>query len=129
MFKRVDPRMQRRNVDDSETEWDAAQRRIGNLAPKEIEVTQEEILALAEEAIANYDPLEHKRLDELDELEEEVGDDVLRGYREARLREMMDACVRRRRGRRTDAHAPADRSARRSARTRRLAGRRRSCAT
>ena len=77
MWARADPRMQGR-VDDSETEWDEAQRRIGNRAPKELEITQDDLLALAEEAIERFDPLEHKTLDELDELEEEVGDDVLR---------------------------------------------------
>lgn len=72
------------------TEWDDIQRKLGNLPPLEKKVTAEQRMREAMNEAEEYDPLEHKNMQQLDELEDDVEEDILRQYREKRLKEMME---------------------------------------
>eukprot|EP00742_Colponemidia_sp_Colp-10_P001179 GILJ01001272.1.p1 GENE.GILJ01001272.1~~GILJ01001272.1.p1 ORF type:complete len:258 (+),score=44.19 GILJ01001272.1:37-774(+) len=72
------------------TEWDDIQRKFGNLPPLEKEITREELEAMAIQAAESFDPLAHKTLDELDELEDDLDDQVLGDYRRQRVKELQE---------------------------------------
>ncbi|CEM06388.1 unnamed protein product [Vitrella brassicaformis CCMP3155] len=70
------------------TEWDDVQRRFGNFSALEKEPTQDQLTGLAVDLAERSDPLEHKQLDDLDQLEDDLDEDVLRRYRARRLAEL-----------------------------------------
>lgn len=72
------------------TDWFDQQVKHGNYIAQEKDQTREEIEAIVREAVNNYDPLEHKNLDELDELEDEKDDFILQAYKEKRLNELKE---------------------------------------
>eukprot|EP00357_Protocruzia_adherens_P013130 CAMPEP_0114996846 /NCGR_PEP_ID=MMETSP0216-20121206/14559_1 /TAXON_ID=223996 /ORGANISM="Protocruzia adherens, Strain Boccale" /LENGTH=244 /DNA_ID=CAMNT_0002361139 /DNA_START=135 /DNA_END=869 /DNA_ORIENTATION=- len=72
------------------TQWDDIQRRLGNLPELEKEETLEELTQVAIEVAEKYDPLENRKLEELDELEDDYEDDFLAQYRAKRMKEMKD---------------------------------------
>eukprot|EP01027_Heterolobosea_sp_BB2_P001439 GEZU01002182.1.p1 GENE.GEZU01002182.1~~GEZU01002182.1.p1 ORF type:complete len:235 (-),score=102.77 GEZU01002182.1:241-945(-) len=80
------------------TEWEDALVRHGILPPAEVEITEEAIQDMVDEAARNYDPLAHKTLDELDELEDEEDERILEEYRQKRIAEMKNAALRNRYG-------------------------------
>eukprot|EP00736_Rhodelphis_marinus_P010649 Rmarinus@m.27704 len=83
----------------AETEWESIQRKMGNLPPKEVAVSKDELGDMIEEAAQNYDPLAHKTLAELDEVEDEFGDDeFFEEYRSQRISELREQAVRSRFG-------------------------------
>lgn len=71
------------------SQWDDAHRRLGNYSELPKEKPQEEYTNEALDVVEDYDPLEDKDLDELDELEDEFEDDFMRQYREKRLAELQ----------------------------------------
>ncbi|KAL7753013.1 Proteolipid protein 2 [Sorochytrium milnesiophthora] len=75
-----------------DTEWNDALRAQGILPPKEITITEDELVDLIEatvaEKTATSKPLEQASLDELDELEDEEDDRVLEMYRRKRMEEL-----------------------------------------
>ena len=73
------------------SQWDDIQRNLGNFAPLEKEITPDELVNAAIDVLEQHDPLEHKDLDQLNELEDEVEDEFLRKYKAARLAEMQAA--------------------------------------
>lgn len=75
----------------ADTEWNDILRKKGILAPKEKEVTEEEIIDIVERTVQekiNKSHLENKTVDELDELEDEEDERVLAQYRLKRIAEM-----------------------------------------
>ncbi|TPX35475.1 hypothetical protein SmJEL517_g02158 [Synchytrium microbalum] len=80
-------------AEDQDTEWNDILREKGILPqkPKELELTEDDILAMVDQAVsAKYHgkALEDRTLDELDELEDEEDERVLMAYRKQRLAEM-----------------------------------------
>eukprot|EP00918_Siedleckia_nematoides_P072379 GHVU01158026.1.p1 GENE.GHVU01158026.1~~GHVU01158026.1.p1 ORF type:complete len:318 (+),score=48.70 GHVU01158026.1:120-1073(+) len=80
------------------TEWHDLQVKYGNFEKLEEEVKEEELTKAAIDAAEQIDPLQNKSLAELDELEDDLDDDVLRRYRETRKAEMEAARKRERFG-------------------------------
>ncbi|KAJ3054406.1 Phosducin-like protein 3 [Rhizophlyctis rosea] len=77
-----------------DTEWDQILRDKGILPAKEKEpeITEDELIAMVEKAVAakyGDKPIEDRTLDELDELEDEEDERVLESYRRQRLAEMQ----------------------------------------
>ena len=63
------------------TEWEDIHVKLGNYLPREKEKSNDELQKIAIESIQNYDPLEHKTLDQLKKMEEEDDDDeVIKAY-------------------------------------------------
>lgn len=81
------------------TEWEDALIKHGIMeAPKHKETEDERQLKF-QESMAEHDPLANKTLDELDELEDEIGDeDVLEAIRRKRLKELQEQAARERFG-------------------------------
>ncbi len=74
-----------------DTEWNDVLRAKGILAPKEKEISEEQIIDIVERTVQeklNKDHLAEKDLDELDELEDEEDDRVLQQYRLKRIAEI-----------------------------------------
>ena len=76
------------------TEWEDVQVKYGNYLAREKEATNEEIEQIAIEAIANYDPLEKRTLDELKDLEDDEDEEVLRMYEAKRFKELKEMAQR-----------------------------------
>lgn len=73
------------------TEWEDMQVKLGNYVPTEKQTeSNDKLQEIIQEAIANYDPLENKTVEQLNELEDEEDDEVLRQYKEKRLKEMKE---------------------------------------
>ena len=72
------------------TEWDDIQRKFGNFPALEPKITTEQRMREAIDEAEQYDPLEHKNLKQLEELEDDVEEDILKQYRDQRLREMKE---------------------------------------
>ncbi|KAJ3300067.1 hypothetical protein HK104_004789 [Borealophlyctis nickersoniae] len=82
-----------------ETEWDQILREKGILPAKEKEpeITEDDLIAMVEKAVAEKygdKPIEDRDLDELDELEDIEDDRMLESYRRQRLAEMRTAASR-----------------------------------
>ena len=73
-----------------ETEWDSLQRKYGNLPPKPPRETEEEKTKQLVNALEEMDPLENKTLSQLDELEDDLDEEILRKYRNRRLQEIKE---------------------------------------
>ncbi|KAL8429376.1 hypothetical protein Efla_001214 [Eimeria flavescens] len=76
------------NPEVTETEWDALQRKFGNLPPKPRVVTEEEKTRRLVDSLEEVDVLGRKSLKELKELEDEVEEETLEAYRRRRLAEL-----------------------------------------
>lgn len=76
------------NPQDIETEWDALQRKYGNLPPKPKTITEEEKSKELVHHLEQIDPLEGKSLKQLDALEDDVDENTLEFYRKKRLQEL-----------------------------------------
>jgi hypothetical protein len=73
------------------TEWEDIHVKLGNYLPREKGLTNDEIEQIAIEALENYNPIENKTLEELNELEEsDDEDEVIRAYKEKRMQEMKE---------------------------------------
>ena len=73
------------------TEWEDIHVKLGNYLPREKEKSNDELQKIAIESIQNYDPLEHKTLDQLKKMEEEDDDDeVIKAYEAKRLAELKE---------------------------------------
>lgn len=73
------------------TEWEDIHVKLGNYVPTEKQTESNDTLQkIAMEAIEKYDPLENKTVEQLNELEDEEDDEVLRAYKEKRLKEMRE---------------------------------------
>eukprot|EP00164_Ancoracysta_twista_P001872 GFYU01002460.1.p1 GENE.GFYU01002460.1~~GFYU01002460.1.p1 ORF type:complete len:241 (+),score=106.59 GFYU01002460.1:62-784(+) len=71
------------------TEWEDTLKKFGITNNEgELEITQEKLEELAVDMVENYDPLEHKTLEQLDELEDDEDERVLEEYRQKRIAEM-----------------------------------------
>eukprot|EP01016_Furgasonia_blochmanni_P043427 TRINITY_DN5897_c0_g4_i1.p1 TRINITY_DN5897_c0_g4~~TRINITY_DN5897_c0_g4_i1.p1 ORF type:complete len:282 (-),score=90.36 TRINITY_DN5897_c0_g4_i1:238-1083(-) len=77
------------------TEWDDLHRKMGNFAPlpntKEIEAEREKHFL---ETAENFDPLANKKLEELEEYEDDLDDEIFEKYKQARLNEMKEKAAR-----------------------------------
>jgi hypothetical protein len=67
---------------------------LGNFPELEPEIKQEDLVNAAIEILETHDPLEYKTLKQLERLEDEVEEDELQKYRDARLKEMRLAADR-----------------------------------
>ncbi|KAL8275566.1 hypothetical protein Esti_000517 [Eimeria stiedai] len=76
------------NPEVTETEWDALQRRFGNLPPKPRVVTEEERTKQLVEQLENVDVLGRKTLKQLKELEDDVAEETLETLRKKRLQQL-----------------------------------------
>ena len=77
------------------TEWEDIHVKLGNYVPTEQKTeSNDKIQEMAIEAMQNYDPLENKTVEQLDELEDEEDDEVLRRYKEKRIKEMKEMAAR-----------------------------------
>ncbi|KAL8436379.1 hypothetical protein ACSSS7_001779 [Eimeria intestinalis] len=76
------------NPEVTETEWDALQRKFGNLPPKPRVVTEEERTKQLVEQLENVDVLGHKNLKQLKELEDDVAEETLEALRQKRLQQL-----------------------------------------
>ena len=77
------------------TEWEDIHVKLGNYVPTEKKTeSKDKIQEMAIEAMQNYDPLENKTVEQLDELEDEEDDEVLRRYKEKRIKEMKEMAAR-----------------------------------
>lgn len=73
------------------TEWEDIHVKLGNYLPREKDPTNDELQKIAIESIQNYDPLEHKTLEQLKELEDDDEDDeVIKAYQAKRLAELKE---------------------------------------
>lgn len=73
------------------SEWFDAQVKHGNYIPKEKKVTNDEVEKIIRETIENYDPMEKKTLDELDQMEDDFEDDkIILEYKMKRLTEIKE---------------------------------------
>jgi len=72
------------------SEWEDIHVRLGNYIPREKETPQWELNKEEIEKAENYDPLEKKTKEELDELEDDIDDDFLEQYKRKRLAEMQN---------------------------------------
>ena len=58
------------------TEWEDIHVKLGNYLPREKEESNDEIAKRVIESIQNYDPMDHKTLEELNEIEDEENDEI-----------------------------------------------------
>ena len=72
------------------TEWEDIHVKLGNYLPREKEESNDEIAKRVIESIQNYDPMDHKTLEELNEIEDEENDEILKKYKEKRLKELKE---------------------------------------
>jgi len=72
------------------TEWEDIHVKLGNYLPREKEETNDEIEKRVIESIQNYDPMDHKSLEQLNEIEDEENDEILKRYKEKRLKELKE---------------------------------------
>lgn len=73
------------------SEWEDIHVKLKNYLPREKEPTTDEIEKIAIEIAEKYDPMEHKKLEELNELEDDdFEDDVIKQYKEKRLAELKE---------------------------------------
>lgn len=71
-----------------DTEWDALQRKFGNLPKLPPVVTEEQLTREVVDAAEQVDTLALKSLEELEELEDEVEESVLSRYRQQRVAQL-----------------------------------------
>jgi hypothetical protein len=75
---------------DVTSQWDDIHRKLGNYEELPVVTKEWEHSKVANEKMDNYDPLEGKKEEELEDLEDELEDDFLRKYKETRMMEMTD---------------------------------------
>eukprot|EP00301_Raphidiophrys_heterophryoidea_P027703 c9785_g1_i2.p1 GENE.c9785_g1_i2~~c9785_g1_i2.p1 ORF type:complete len:267 (+),score=57.69 c9785_g1_i2:111-803(+) len=73
-----------------ETEWDALQKRIGAFKDQDgaTVISEEGLNQLVDEVMEKVDPMEHKTIEQLHTLEDDIDDDVLAAYRNKRMAEL-----------------------------------------
>jgi hypothetical protein len=77
------------------TEWEDIQVKMGNYVPTEKQTeSNDKIQQIAIEEMQKYDPLANKTVEQLDELEDEEDDEVLKRYKETRIKEMKELASR-----------------------------------
>lgn len=76
------------NPEVRDTEWDALQRKFGNLPPLPSRMTEEELSRRAVNTAEAIDSLAHRSLRELAALEDDVDENVLEQYRRRRIAEI-----------------------------------------
>ncbi|KAI8591237.1 thioredoxin-like protein [Geranomyces variabilis] len=77
-----------------DNEWNDALRDQGIIAPKEVELTEDQIMDMMDKVISSKygeKAIEDRTLDELDELEDEEDERVLESYRRQRMAEIQSA--------------------------------------
>ena len=73
------------------SEWEDIHVKLKNYLPREKEPTTDEIEKIAIEVAEKYEPLEHKKLEELNELDDDdYEDDVIKQYKEKRMAELKE---------------------------------------
>ena len=72
------------------TEWEDIHVKLGNYLPREKEETNDEIEKKVIESIQNYDPLDKKTLNDLNEMDDFENDEILKKYKEKRLKELKE---------------------------------------
>ena len=73
------------------TEWEDIHVKLGNYVPTEKPMeSNDKIQEIAIEEMQKYDPLANKNIEQLDALEDEEDDEVLRRYKEKRIQEMKE---------------------------------------
>ena len=73
------------------TEWEDIHVKLGNYVPTEKPMeSNDKLQEIAIEEMQKYDPLENKNIEQLNELEDEEDDEVLKRYKEKRLKEMKE---------------------------------------
>ncbi|PFH38324.1 putative phosducin [Besnoitia besnoiti] len=77
------------NPEIRDTEWDALQRKFGNLPKLPDVVTEEQLTREVVDAAEKVDSLANKSVRELNELEDDVEEDVLERYRRKRFEEIQ----------------------------------------
>ena len=73
------------------TEWEDIHVKLGNYVPTEKPMeSNDKLQEIAIEEMQKYDPLENKNIEQLDALEDDEDDEVLRRYKEKRIKEMKE---------------------------------------
>ena len=73
------------------TEWEDIHVKLGNYVPTEKKLeSNDKIQEMAIEEMQKYDPLANTNLEQLDALEDDEDDEVLRKYKEKRIKEMKE---------------------------------------
>lgn len=72
------------------SEWEDIHVKLGNYLPREKEESVNEIEKLAIEAAEKYNPLEHKNLEQLKELEDDEDEEILKIFQQKRLEELKE---------------------------------------
>jgi hypothetical protein len=75
---------------DVTSQWDDIHRKLGNYEELPHETKQFEFSKAAIQKLEDYDPLSHKTLDELDELEDDLDEEFLNQYKQQRLKEITE---------------------------------------
>lgn len=75
---------------DVTTEWFDLQVKYKNYLPNQKEQTKDEVEALVRDVVDKYDPMESKKLDELNEIDDLDNDKILQQYKEKRLAELQE---------------------------------------
>lgn len=74
------------------TEWFDVQVKYGNYLPNKKEKDNDEIENIIRETVEKYDPMESKKLEELEIMEEDIfdDDDYIKSYKEKKLEELKE---------------------------------------
>ena len=73
------------------TEWEDIHVKLGNYVPtQKVSESNDTLQQIAIEEMQKYDPLENKTVEQLNELEDEEDDEVLKRYKEKRIKEMKE---------------------------------------
>jgi hypothetical protein len=92
-FDWVEDKKESDRMTEKMSEWDLAliKHKIREDPRTEVKAAEKQVKELVEGALASYDPMERKTVDELDELEDDEDDEVLELYRAKRIAEMKAA--------------------------------------
>jgi hypothetical protein len=72
------------------TQWEDIHVKLGNYLPRDKDPSNDELEKIAIETVENYDPLAKKTLEELNVLDEDEDDDMIKQYKEKRMQEMKE---------------------------------------
>jgi hypothetical protein len=72
------------------TQWEDIHVKLGNYTAREHKPDGEELFEQNMELIEDYDPMEEKKLEELDEMDDDYEDEFMKQYREKRLAELKE---------------------------------------
>lgn len=72
------------------SEWEDIHVKLGNYVPRPYEKPQSEYTAEAIEKLENYNPLEKKTMEQLEEMEDDLDEGIFEEYRRKKMAEMEE---------------------------------------